>query len=77
MAELSQDGQRVGVTFGQPRQRKIFTGQVGQDGPALPGPPAAGQRQVQPARLNRVRERRGDRRAGPAGNPVGSGVRLR
>ncbi len=76
VAELSQDGQRVGMTFGQPRQRKIFTGQVGQDRPALPGPPAAGQRQVQPARLDRFRERRGDRRTGPAGRPAGSGVRL-
>ena len=76
MAELSQDGQRVGVAFGQPRQREIFLGQVGQDRPALPGPPAAGQRQVQPPRLDRVRERRGDRRTGPAGRPAGSGVRL-
>ena len=76
LAELSQDGQRVGVAFSQPRQRKIFPGQVRQPGPALAGPPAARQRQVQPARLNRVRERRGDRRAGPPRGPVGSDVRL-
>jgi hypothetical protein len=64
-AELGQDGQGVGVTLGQPGQGQVLAGQVRQDRPALASPPAAGQRQVQPAGLNRVRERRVDRR--PAG----------
>jgi len=49
-------------------------GQVGEERPALTRTPAAGQRQVQPAGLDRVRERSrdhpGDRGARRASGPV-------
>ena len=64
--ELSQDGQRIGVSLGEPGQGEIFPGQVRESRPALAGPAAAGQRQVQPARLDRGGESRGGRGACPA-----------
>ena len=42
-------------------RERSSSGQIGEDGPALPGPAAAGQRQVQPARLDRGGEGRRDR----------------
>src|ERR1700722_1906238 len=52
-AKLGQDRHRVGVPLAQPCQRQVLPGQVGQRGPALPGCAGAGQREIQPARLDR------------------------
>jgi hypothetical protein len=64
--ELGQDGQRIGVSLGEPGQGEILPGQVRESRPALTGPAAAGQRQIQPARPDRRGEGRGGRCACPA-----------
>jgi hypothetical protein len=58
-AELGQDSDGVGMSFGEPGQGEVVLGQPGQDGPALTGPAATRQRQVQPARPDRVGKVRG------------------
>ena len=58
--EFDQDGQGIGVPFGQPSQGQVFLRQLREDGPPLAGPSATGQRQVQPPRLDRLREGRSD-----------------
>ena len=68
--ELGEDGEGVGVSLGEPGQGKIFFGQSRQRRPAGPGLAAAGQRQVQPARLHRL----GEGRRGHGARPVAGAV---
>jgi hypothetical protein len=60
------------MTLGEPGQGEIFPGQVGEERPALARTSAAGQRQVQPAGLDRIRERLSDR---PGDRPSDRGAR--
>ena len=68
--ELGEDGERVGVSLGEPGHGKIFLGQSRQRRPAGQGLAVAGQRQVQPARLDRLGEGRRGRGAWPVAGVV-------
>jgi hypothetical protein len=64
-AELGQDRDGVSMPFGEPGQGEIFLRQPGQDSPALTCLAATRQRQVQPARPDRVGKGRSGGGAGP------------
>ena len=58
--QFGQDRHRVRVTLTQSCHGQVFFRQFCEPGPAFPGPARPGQRQVQPPRLHRRAERRGD-----------------